>query len=144
MDMPDFTAADFRAIRESIGLTQADIANSCGVKLLAVKRWERGENPIPEGVWDVLDEWSDRFEAAIATSVETVMHQVTEMGKAPDVLTLTYYRTQDDYDRYGRDEGPFGFVNAVAREVGVVIAESGFEVRFRYPTDGIVEGTTTP
>ena len=41
------TKADFRATRETIGLTQGDVAEACGVSLRTVKRWEHPDWPEP-------------------------------------------------------------------------------------------------
>ena len=38
-------AAEFRAMREQVGLSQADVADTLGVNVRSVKRWEDPEYP---------------------------------------------------------------------------------------------------
>ena len=53
------TKADFRALREELGLSQTDLGRALGVKTLTVKRWEK-DGPdgflVPDDVWDSIDE----------------------------------------------------------------------------------------
>lgn len=132
--MKDWTPADFRASREGIGLAQIDIADECHVRVLAVKKWEKGENPIPLDAWGVLSDWMDRFDAAVETAVSVAQTRAAVHGEI-GAVELTYYRTQAEYDEHGRDKGPFGFVNAVTRKVADELEALGADVRFVYPQD---------
>ena len=53
------TKADFRALREELGLSQTDLGLALGVKTLTVKRWEK-DGPegflVPDDAWDSIDE----------------------------------------------------------------------------------------
>ena len=40
------TAADARAIRLSLGLTQRQLANRIGADVMSISRWERGASPL--------------------------------------------------------------------------------------------------
>lgn len=42
------------------------------------------------------------------------------------------------YDKYGRDEEPFGWPNAVARKLAYELGKRGIAYSFRYPDDGAV------
>ena len=53
---------------------------------------------------------------------------------APASLRLHCHQ-QSQYDALGRDEGPYGFVNSIAREVALDLAGEGIETEFRYPDD---------
>ena len=57
----------------------------------------------------------------------------------PDVVALTYWRSQEQYDEMGRDEGWYGVSNANARAVAAELRRYGFRVEFRYPGDGAIE-----
>lgn len=46
--------AEFRSLREYLGLSPDWLARHLQVNERAVRRWEHGERAIPEGVWDEL------------------------------------------------------------------------------------------
>lgn len=125
----ELTAADFRAKREGLGLTQSDVAEAADVRTLTVKRWESGTSPIPQDVWQWLDHVERHFsQAAVSAAVDSIC----KSGIAGTVF-LTYYRTQAEYDEFGRDEGPFGLANANSRKVAQALETKGYTCRFRYP-----------
>ena len=131
------TKADFRATRETLGLTQGDVAKACGVSLRTVKRWEHpGWQEPPEDAWAWLLDMLERHDAAVDAMVDKAMALVRERG--PEVVAITYYRDQAQHDAHGREPGPYGFVNAVSREVALELSGEGIETEFRYPDDGAV------
>lgn len=131
------TKADFRATRETIGLTQGDVAKALGVSLRTVKRWEHpGWQEPPEDAWAWLLDMLERHEAAVDAMVDKAMELVREHGL--EVVSITYYREQSQYDACGRDDGPYGFVNSIAREVALDLAGEGIETEFRYPDDDAI------
>lgn len=134
------TKADFRALREELGFSQTDFARMLDVKTLTVKRWEK-EGPdgfmIPDEAWDVIDERAELHHQMVDHMVERYVSAFEACGDYPKVVTITYYRSQEDYDALGRDRGPFGFANAVALDTARELRRLGFEVRFEYPdSDG--------
>lgn len=131
------TKADFRATRETIGLTQGDVAKACGVSLRTVKRWEHPDwQEPPEDAWSWLLGMLERHDAAVEEMVGQAIALVREHG--PEVVAITYYREQSQYDSHGREPGPYGFANSVAREVALDLNGEGIETEFRYPDDGAV------
>lgn len=132
----DRSKADFRALRESIGLSQTDLGRMLGVKTLTVKRWEK-DGPdgyeIPGEAWDVLDERAEVHRQMVGHVVERCVEAFESRGEYPHHVTITYFRSQEDFDRFGRDRGPFGFANAVAQDAARGLRRLGFEVRFEYP-----------
>ena len=134
------TPATYRALRESIGLTQGDVAKALGVSLRTVKRWEHPDwQEPPEDARAWLLDMHDRHDAAVDAMVDEAMALVREHG--PEVVSITYYREQSQYDALGRDDGPYGFVNSIAREVALDLNGEGIETEFRYPDD---EALRTP
>ena len=133
------TKADFRALRETVGLNQAYLAQLLEIHETTVKDWEKPQRPgwQPNAqAWEVLDQ----YKAAQLSAVEQVMQQVhqliSEVGNEPTKpFELTYYRRQDDYERYGRDDGYYGVANANARACAAALEAEGYEVRYRYPDD---------
>lgn len=132
------TAAGFRALRERVGLSQSDLAEELGVALRSVKRWERGLFDAPDEAWDVLGSYAETQEQMVDHAREIVLSVGEEAGRRPDEIVLTYYRTQEEYDAHGRDEGPYGVANANARAVAAELAHYGVETCFRYPDEGAI------
>lgn len=130
------TKVDFRATRETIGLTQGDVAKALGVSLRTVKRWEHPDwQEPPEDAWAWLLGMLERHDALVDEAVDRALAADDEHG-APDVVSITYYRDQSQYDAHGREPGPYGFANSVAREVALGLNDEGIETEFRYPDDG--------
>lgn len=124
-------SADFRARRERCGLTQQEMADAVGVRVLAVKKWERPGGPVaPADAWEFLEAVETARRAVVKQAEEAAL-QFAERG----AVQLTYYRTQEQFDEYGRDEGPFGVANANARAVADRLESMGFEIAWAYPDD---------
>lgn len=136
------TKADFAALRETVGLTQSNLADDLGVQARSVRRWEQpgqeGYEP-PADAWDMLDFYADLQRQMVDHARETVMRTGEEAGHQPDRVVLTYWRSQEQYDELGRDEGWYGVANANARAVAAELGRHGFKVRFAYPGEGAIE-----
>lgn len=122
--------ADFKARREALGLTQQNFADEVGVRVLAVKRWEHPDwmEP-PADAWELIE----ACEAAQRDVVDAAVSAAVASGMGP--VQVTYYRTQEQYDEFGRDPGPFGMANANARLVAHRLRSLGCEVDFAYPDE---------
>lgn len=135
------TKADFAALRETVGLTQANLADDLGVNPRSVRRWEQpgqeGYEP-PAEAWEVLDRYADLRRRMVDHARETVMQAGERMGGQPGQVVLTYYRSQEQYDDLGRDEGWYGVANANARAVASELAHYGVTACFRYPEEGAI------
>ena len=131
------TCAEVKALRESVGLSQADLADLAGVTVRSVRRWERDITP-PEDVLELLERYMIRKAKAVEAAIETVERITEQMGRAPDIVPMTYYRSQAEYDELGRDPGPVGVANANARAAADALMARGVAVEFRYPDEGAV------
>lgn len=131
------TSAEVKALRESVGLSQVDLAELAGVAVRTIKRWERDMKP-PADVCDLLERYVVRKAKAVEAALETVDSVTWKAGRAPDLVPLTYFRSQEEYDAFGRDAGPFGVANANSRAVADALMARGIEVEFRYPDEGAV------
>lgn len=133
------THAEFRARREAIGLSQRDVAEAMGVQERSARRWEAPGNYLaPDDAW----EWLERMEATYAKGVAAALAQVADIaedaGGLPETVALTYYRSQREYDELGRDEGPYGFRNAMTREVGRKLRERGIKAVIAFTDEDAV------
>lgn len=130
------TKAQFKAIRERTGLSQEDIANALGNAVRTVKRWEdpNYQQP-PADAWEYLGEALKQHIDAVNKSVDMVKQIGKKMGNLPGHVDLLYYRTQQEYDLYGRDTGSYTIVNARSREIAVRLELLGVETRFHYPEE---------
>lgn len=124
------TKANFKALRERVGLSQGDLAELASVTRTTVKRWERpGFNDAPADVWQMLED--------AAETQRELCEQVAEQAATIDLdeLQLTYWRSQGQFDALGRDNGPFAVANANARAIWQTLEAMGVEVEFAYPDD---------
>lgn len=133
------TAANFRAMREMCGITQQQVAEVMEVQIRTVKRWEKGETPVPEDALEWMRECATEHTLGVRTELGGFMADA-EPGEA---VCLTYYRTQEQADMdaevMGCEAGPYQFVNAVRRSVGERLTDMGYLVSFKYPDEERVE-----
>jgi hypothetical protein len=118
-DVERMTAAEFRVVREFLGLTLSWLAEHFKVNERTVPRWESGESPVPAGVAAELK----ALDAQTANTVTLAINACKNM-RGPALRT---YRTDADY-RAHHPEFEFpaswhrAFVARVAQEVpGLVI-----------------------
>lgn len=78
------TAAEFRTIREWLGLTGDALAAWLGVNPRSVRRWEQGEQPIPDGV-------RLNIEQLEAHTAEQVGVAVAQLMDAPEPTVRVYH-----------------------------------------------------
>lgn len=130
------TAADLKALRELCGLSQQQLADELGVDKRSVKRWESGTHNAPQDAWDAIDRAMAMRDSALEDG-----YAVIDAPNRANAVTLTYWRSQADYDEHGRDQGYYGVANANARAVADLLMQAGIECRFRYWDGG---ATRTP
>lgn len=132
--------AQFREIRERCGISQQMLASKAGVKVLSVKRWEKpGEAEAPADVQAWLESMLTQHVEAVEAALDAVDEMTKTQGHAPSHVDLLYYRSQEHYDRYGRDKGDYAIVNARSREIAAILEAQGIEARFKYPEDDEME-----
>ena len=123
------TKANFRAVRDTLGLSQQDVADIADVAVLTVKRWEKPGNSWmpPDDVWEWLIHLLDVQHATVGIALDA--------ADGHDAVQLTYYRSQEQYDALGRDDGPVGMANANTRLTASLLMLAGRSVSFSYPDD---------
>lgn len=121
------TGATFRALRTLLGYDQEAVARALGVNKKTVSRWESGYFDIPDNVVEWLNMWLERSGYIIDAALDA--------AEGADCVHLTYYRTQLEYDKAGRDTGNYHLANANARRVADALMAQGIDVVFSYPGD---------
>lgn len=127
-DMPAderMTDAEFRVVREHLGLTGDWLANHLGVNPRTVRAWEQGRYLIPDGVRLELEDLEERAAAFVAGIVEQLMD-------VPDPAVLVY-RTDEQYREHHPDQPwPAAWHRAVIARV----AQEVPGLSIRYPDRG--------
>lgn len=121
--MPDderMTDAEFRVVREWLGLTGDWLGKHLGVSDRTVRHWEQGKYPIPDGVREEIE----KLEADTALTVGNAVEQLLDVPE-PGVIV---YRTDAEYHA-AHPEVPFpaswhrAVIARIAQEVpGLAIA----------------------
>lgn len=73
------TPAEFRMVREYLGLTGEQLAAELDVSLRSLRRWEHGHSPVPDGVREAM-------EALEARAAGEVGRLVAALRDAPEVV----------------------------------------------------------
>ncbi|KFI41913.1 helix-turn-helix domain-containing protein [Bifidobacterium biavatii] len=133
--------ADFRMLRETLGLSQAWVAQHAGVSVPTIKNWEDPKYfyPPKREAWDLVEGlWRDADRQAstmVDIAVEAArMARERGVGSAP--IMLTYWRSAGDYARRfgsdGNDGGAWRIANAASRMAADRLRALGLPVTVMY------------
>ena len=128
--------AEFRAMRETLGITQQRLADDLDVKVLSVKRWESPNYPqqAPQDAWNLLDMLMERQDTAVRVALLEVDAIAEDRGEQPEEVTLPYWSSDSDYYQHHitRDHGDESWteVNATARRIAIALRDRGIRVRW--------------
>lgn len=127
--------AAFAATRETVGMTQTELARRMGVEVRSVKRWESPKAEgyhAPDAAWDVLDAALAAQDKAVEFALAKVDGIIAEAGRPPKSVRLRYWRSQDEYDAVHEpaDGGSFRMANANSRLVASVLRLRGIVVEW--------------
>ena len=116
-NMPEderMTDAEFKVVREFLGLTGEWLAGHLGVASRTVRHWEEGKYPIPDGVRTLIESLEVRTGAFVGQSVVGLMD-------VPDPAVVTY-RTNAEYEAAHPDaEFPASWHRAVVARVALEV-----------------------
>jgi hypothetical protein len=132
---PDRSKAEFRALRETVGMTQQHMARLLNVEVRSVKRWESpgySTYHAPQDAWDILDDAIAAQRRAVSFALGKVDEIAASAGHDPATVELTYWTSQEDYATYHsiEDGGDWRQANANSRLVAFALHERGIEVRW--------------
>lgn len=114
------TAAEFKVVREFLGLSVEWLASHLGVVGRTVRHWETGRYSIPDGVRLSIE----RLEETTAATVSAAIDQLMDV---PDPAVITY-RSDEEYHA-AHPEQPFpaswhrAVVARVAQEVPALVID---------------------
>lgn len=136
MDMN--SKARFRALRETIGITQAQAAETFGVQPRAVRRWESPTAPQlpPEGVLEEMERMADERARAIESTVKATEKFIADAvenveGREVSEVSLPYWSSQAAYDEWHpATPGDYRRVNSISRGVADALRSRGLEVKW--------------
>lgn len=131
----------FRATREICGLTQQNVADAAGVRIMTVKRWEKqGQADPPEDVCDWLSTVRRAHDAAVDDICRTYLKRLRAAPEEHPVIPMEIWRNQEDADNShvsaGREGSPYGYVNAIRKSAAERLRGMGVGVVWRFPEDG--------
>lgn len=131
--------ADFRALRDLLGVTQHQVAQRLGVSDLTVMNWENPRNFYgpDRRAWEWLEGLyvdADRRAGAMVQLAQQAAGMAREAGREPDPVPLTYWRTEADWARAHLD-GEWHVENAVTRMTASRLRalDMPAEIRFAEP-----------
>ena len=131
------TKAAFRALRESCGMTQRDVADEAGVAVFSVKRWENEDESShqpPDDVWEWLVECHQNMIAEARESAAKALALARE-ERSDGPIAIRYYRTQEALDEAQLPLGidmPVGYVNAVSMRAAEIIEDVWIDTLLMY------------
>ena len=123
---------EFKALREQVGMSQADLAFSLGVTERSAKRWESIKYTnynAPQDAWDILDDALKLQRQVISAALGQIDEAAQEVGGYPESVKLVYWSSQAEYDEHHcvDDDGDWRQANATARIVSYALHERGIE-----------------
>ncbi len=133
----EHTKANFKALRETVGMSQAHFAKVFGINPRSVRRWENPDevscNPREEA-WAILEEARKAQIKALDAAMEAIDRIEEERG-TPKTVQLTYWSSAIAYAAAHPEEDPANWqmANANARLTAHMLEEMGYKVEFGFP-----------
>ena len=134
------TKANFRAIRETVGITQAALAAELGVQVRSVKRWESPSAPQqpPADAWELLEAALDAHEDVVDYGYEKAVELAEGTEYDRPTVHLVYWPDAETYAELSTDArhgiaGDWRRANANARATASVLRSHAFDVEFVDP-----------
>ncbi len=135
------TKADWKALRETIGISTGSLASYLNKNISTVQYWEnpgraaRRYHPTQKA-WEMLEQLRAKQKSVVDQLVDAAVRRARAEGASfmgeggHPLAVLYYYRNRAEY--YRSDRGDIGILNATSRQAALRLEQMGFEVRFRY------------
>jgi transcriptional regulator with XRE-family HTH domain len=131
-----------RATRERIGLSQAGLASMSHVTVDMVKKWENPKYKVrvPKDVVETVGALLEEHKTVVSDALAAA--RGIRDGLPDEHPRIIYYRTQAEYEHYGRNEADglpdaYQIVNARNRDLAAELERRGMEVEYSYPRNGM-------
>ena len=128
--------ADFRVLRERVGVSKAWIAKQLDIRERSVNAFENdyGRTIFPDA-WDLLDLLAEQQRQTVRNAVDQIEREAGEHGGDPQEVVLTYYRSQDEFNQFNEVSAPVGMVMANTRLIAIRLEDNLYNVQWVYPDD---------
>lgn len=128
--------ADFKAMREMVGMSQSLLAKRLGVTTTSVKRWERPDfdHEPPQDAWDIILAAREQQKKVVDYAIKKAKGLEMQMGNASKAINLTYWRSEEEYENAHPGEGEnWQMANANSRLAAHELEMMKYEVDFNFP-----------
>ncbi|WP_020592839.1 helix-turn-helix domain-containing protein [Kiloniella laminariae] len=128
------TPAEFKTLRESLWLSQQDIAGLAKVQKRTVQYWEDGSRPrgVPEDIAELLK----RLDALVEATILRIIDSFLSLEDKPDNIIFLRFKTDRDLQKYRpQDFAAFGTVkvhSAMLDRTRTALARLGHDARFTF------------
>lgn len=133
------TKAGFKALRETVGMSQQLLAHLLNVDIRSVRRWESASESAykgaPDDAWELLEGFRNRQDWAVDTALAKVPEIEDELSDMElREVSLTYWANADQYEAAHPGEGDFWqMANADSRLIATLLRAEGYTVNFDFP-----------
>lgn len=90
------TPLQLKCLRESLNISQSQLAELVSVTSRSVRHWESGQRAIPDRVYDVLNDIDFSIDLRIDDYIDALTEE-TNYFHTEDVITISTYISDEDY-----------------------------------------------
>jgi transcriptional regulator with XRE-family HTH domain len=120
------TSAEFKVVREFLGLTGDWLAAHLGVSPRTVRHWEQGKYPIPDGVRLAVE----NLEARTAEFIDGIVRKLMDL---PEAGVITYRDDVEYHAAHPESEFPASWHRAVVARIAQEVP--GLSIAFASDVD---------
>lgn len=121
--------AQFKTMRQALGLAADDVAQQCGVTLRTAQRWEKTHTPPADAAAWLSGLWAQRA-AMIANSLDTMAETVDEYDE-PRAVEVSRFASLESFRRTypDGDAADWKIHSATVGLLAMSVAVEGYKVR---------------